>query len=102
MWVKSGQGLPRALAAGVPANAYPGSPGYVNVNGVTDPQMCKQIKVWRVSAVVAVARPDSQLGQYLTVLLGRPAAAAGDVLAWRTDLAGKCRARLSGTLRGDS
>jgi len=36
-----------------------------------------------VAAVVAVAKPDSVLGQYLTVLFGPPAAAAGDVLAWR-------------------
>jgi hypothetical protein len=36
-----------------------------------------------VTAVVAVAKPGSVLGRYLTVLLGRPAAAAGDVLAWR-------------------
>jgi hypothetical protein len=102
MWACSQAGPPRALAAGVPANACLGSPGYVQVKGVTDTQMCEQIRAWRVSAVVAVARPDSQLGQYLGVLLGRPAAAAGDVLAWRTDLAGTCHARLSSTLRGNS
>jgi len=36
-----------------------------------------------VTVVVAVAKPGSALGQYFTVLLGRPAAATGDVLAWR-------------------
>jgi hypothetical protein len=45
--------------------------------------MRAQLTAWRVTAVVAVATPDSVLGQYLIVLLGPPAAAAGDVLAWR-------------------
>jgi len=84
MWTRSQAGLPRALAAGVPANAYRGSPGNVQVKVVTDRKMREQIRAWRVSAVIAVVRPDSPLGQYLTALLGRPAAAAGDVLAWRT------------------
>ena len=84
IWIYSQEGLPRALATGVPPNAYRGSPGYVPVKAVTDTKMREQIRAWRVSAVVAVARPDSRLGQYLTALLGRPAAAAGDVLAWRT------------------
>ena len=56
------------------------------VKAVTDTQMRKQIKAWRVSAVVAVAKPNSRLGQYLTVLLGPPAVVAGDVLAWRTSV----------------
>ncbi len=84
MWTRSQAGLPKALAAGVPANAYQGSPGNVQVKVVTDRKMREQIRAWRVSAVIAVVRPDSPLGQYLTALLGRPAAAAGDVLAWRT------------------
>ena len=42
-----------------------------------------QIAAWRVTVVVAVAKPDSVLGRYLTALFGPPAAAAGDVLAWR-------------------
>ena len=54
------------------------------VEPVTYPQMLKQIRAWRVSAVVAVAKPDSGLGLYLKVLLGPPAVVAGDVLAWRT------------------
>ena len=54
------------------------------VKVVTDTKMREQIKAWRVSAVVAVAKLDSRLGQYLTALLGRPAVVVGDVLAWRT------------------
>ena len=84
MWLESGSSLPQALGAAVPPNAYPGSPGYVAVRRVTDTKMRAQIAAWRVSAVVAVTRPDSMLGRYLTSLLGPPAAAAGDVLAWRT------------------
>ena len=61
-----------------------GRAGYVPVKAVTDTKMREQIKAWRVSAVVAVAKPDSRLGRYLTVLLGPPAVVAGDVLAWRT------------------
>ena len=39
------------------------------VKPVTYPQMLKQIRAWRVSAVVAVAKPDSGLGLYLKVLM---------------------------------
>jgi len=84
IWTFSQAGLPKALAAGVPANAHPGAPGYVAVKAVTDKKMREQIRAWRVSAVVAVARPDSRLGRYLTALLGPPAVVTGDVLAWRT------------------
>jgi hypothetical protein len=45
--------------------------------------MREQIRVWKVSAVVAVATPGSRLGRYLTALLGSPAVTAGDVTAWR-------------------
>ena len=83
MWLKSTPGLPSSLAAGVPESAYPGSGSFVSVKSVTDTAMRAQIAAWRVAAVVAVAKPDSVLGQYLTVLFGPPAAAAGDVLAWR-------------------
>jgi hypothetical protein len=83
MWLKSGQGLPKALGATVPASAYAGSAGYVPVNAVTNAAMRAQIAAWRVRAVVAVAKPDSVLGRYLTALLGPPEAAGGDVLAWR-------------------
>jgi hypothetical protein len=83
MWLKSSAGLPRSLAAGVPESAYPGSGSFVGIKAVTDKAMRVQIAAWRVTAVVAVAKPDSVLGQYLTALFGQPAAAAGDVLAWR-------------------
>ena len=84
MWTYSQAGLPRMLAAGVPANAHRGAHGYVPVKAVTDTKMREQIRAWRVSAVVAVAKPGSPLGQYLRFLLGRPAVVTGDVIAWRT------------------
>ena len=83
IWTFSQAGLPRALAAGVPANGRPGSPGYVPVKFVTNTKMREQIRAWRVSAVVAVARPGTSLGGYLTAILGPPAVVAGDVMAWR-------------------
>ena len=43
--------------------------------------MREQIKAWKVSAVVAVATPGSQLGRYLTAILGSPAVVTGDVMA---------------------
>ena len=84
IWTFSQEGLPKALAGGLPPNAYRGSAGYVPVKVVTDTKMREQIRAWRVSAVVAVAKLSSRLGQYLTGLLGPPAIVAGDVLAWRT------------------
>ncbi|HEY6480468.1 MAG TPA: hypothetical protein VIZ00_10590, partial [Streptosporangiaceae bacterium] len=84
MWTFSQQGLPKALAAALPPNALPGGHGYVHVKGVTDTKMREQIRAWRVAAVVAVAKPGSRLGRYLTALLGPPAVVTGDVLAWRT------------------
>jgi hypothetical protein len=83
MWLNSIQGLPKSLGIGVPPSAYPTSQSFVGVKAVTDTAMRAQIAAWRVAVVVAVAKPDSVLGRYLTVLFGRPAAAAGDVLAWR-------------------
>jgi hypothetical protein len=61
----------------------PGSPGYAHVKTVTNAKMREQIRAWRVSAVVAVARPDTRLGRYLTALFGPPAVITGDVTAWR-------------------
>ena len=84
MWMFSQAGLPRALAVDVPPDAAPGSAGYVHVKAVTDAKMRARIRAWRVSAVVAVARPGSRLGRYLVVLLGPPAVETGDILAWRT------------------
>jgi hypothetical protein len=84
IWITSTGGLPRALAAGAPPDARPGVAGYVRVKSVADTRMREQIRAWRVSAVVAVARPGSRLGRYLTRLLGTPAVVTGDVTAWRT------------------
>jgi len=84
MWTFSQAGLPRTLTTGVPASARRGAPGYVPVKAVTGTRMREQIRAWRASAVVAVTRPGSRLGRYLAVLLGPPAAEAGDVIAWRT------------------
>jgi hypothetical protein len=38
---------------------------------------------WRPAAVVAVISEDSQLGRFLTGLLGRPAFQVGEVVVWR-------------------
>jgi hypothetical protein len=84
MWVFSQQGLPRPLAAGSPPNAHPGAAGYVPVRSVTNTAMRAQIRAWRVSAIVAVARAGTRLVRYLTILLGTPAVETGDVTAWRT------------------
>ena len=51
---------------------------------MTNAKMRAQIRAWKVSAVVAVATPDSRLGRYLTAMLGSPAVVTGDVMAWRT------------------
>jgi hypothetical protein len=79
MWAESAAGLPRSVAAGVPATADAPSmrPGWVNGK-----QMLAQIAAWRVAAVVAVTTRTSPLGTYLLALLGPPTAASGDVLAW--------------------
>jgi len=84
MWIFSTDGLPRALAAGAPPDAHPGRAGYVQVRSVTNTRMLEQIRAWRVSAVVAVAKPGTRLGRYLTDLLGPPAVVTGGVTAWRT------------------
>jgi len=83
LWLVSGRGLPKALAAAVPPSAYPGSKGYIAVKPVTAVKVRAQIAAWGVSAVVAVTTRDTVLGRYLTALLGAPAAGSGDVLGWR-------------------
>jgi hypothetical protein len=83
VWLRSSQSLPAALTANVPASAYRGNRGYIQVRNVSDAGIRQQIRTWRVSAVVAVTKPGSALATYLTALLGRPAATAADVLAWR-------------------
>jgi hypothetical protein len=83
MWLNSGAGLPAALGAEVPGNAHPGAQGHITVKPVTRKAMLAQLQAWRVGAVVAVTTRNSPLARYLTDLLGSPAAAAGDVMAWR-------------------
>jgi hypothetical protein len=80
VWACSPAALPATVKAGVP----PGACTATNFKGLTPAKMRDQIKAWRVSAVVAVTTPGSLLAQYLTSLLGPPAVAAGDVIAWRT------------------
>jgi len=83
LWAESGAGMPSWLDAGIPPSAYT-RPGILQpVQAVSLQQMRAQIAAWGVSAVVAVAPPASLLAGYLTVLLGSPYAASGDVLAWR-------------------
>jgi hypothetical protein len=83
LWLESGPNLPAAPAAGGQARGSPAPERFASVKPVTETAMFAQLTAWRVTAVVAVATPDSVLGRYLIALLGRPAAAAGDVLAWR-------------------
>jgi hypothetical protein len=81
LWAESPGGLPRSVAAGVPAGLDPASAG---VKATSPGQTLAQIAAWRVTAVVAVAARNSVLGDYLTGLLGPPTVAVGDVMAWRT------------------
>jgi hypothetical protein len=83
MWIRSARDLPSTIAAGVQDRDVPPSESFFGVKAVTDTTMRAQIAAWRVTAVVAVATPDSLLGRYLTALYGPPTAAAGDVIAWR-------------------
>ncbi len=83
LWAESGAGLPAGLDTGIPASAYARSGSLLPVKAVSLQQMRAQIAAWRVAAIVAVAARNSVLGDYLTVLLGPPQVAAGDVLAWR-------------------
>jgi hypothetical protein len=84
MWAESPGGLPTSLAAGLPADANPASPSYVQVKAVSPVQMRAQIAAWRATAVVAVAARNSVLGDYLVGLLGPPSVTVDDVMAWRT------------------
>jgi hypothetical protein len=83
LWSESLAGLPAALTGGVPTDANPLSSSYVHIAAVSNATMLAQIAAWHVTAVVAVALPDSVLGDYLTGLLGPPALVAGDIMAWR-------------------
>jgi hypothetical protein len=84
LWEISAPSIPYALSAQLPPGASISSGKYVPVRAVSDSAMLAQLKTWQTAAVVAVTTPNSPLGLYLTAILGRPAMAAGDVLAWRT------------------
>jgi len=86
LWAESGAGLPAWMGAGIPPSAYTQPGVLAPIKAVSLDQMRAQIEAWRVAAVVAVAKPGSVLGDYLTVLLGPPQVTAGDVLAWRSGL----------------
>jgi hypothetical protein len=83
LWAESGGGLPAWMGAGIPPSAYTRPGVLAPVKAVSLEQMRAQIAAWRVAAIVAVVRPNSVLGWYLTVVLGPPQVSAGDVLAWR-------------------
>jgi len=93
IWTFSQAGQRGASAAGALAGEAPvggsapgarsGATGYLQVKSVTNAKMREQIRAWTVSAVVAVATPGSQLGRYLTAVLGSPAVVTADVMAWR-------------------
>jgi hypothetical protein len=68
---------------GAPAGFAPSPDTFTPVAAVSTGQMRTQLAAWGVTAVVAVTPPDSALAQYLTVMLGRPGAASGGVIAWR-------------------
>ena len=85
LWAESGTGLPAWMGAGIPPSAYTQPGVLAPVKAVSLEQMRAQIQAWRVAAIVAIAKPDSLLGDYLTVLLGPPQVAKGDVLGWRRD-----------------
>ncbi len=77
LWAQSAHVPVAAVATLPPDGIYP-----------SPLQMRAQLRGWKVSAVVAVARPGSPLGRYLTSLLGPPAEHAGQVLGWRVNPAG--------------
>jgi hypothetical protein len=84
LWSESGAALPASLTGGVPASADRVSPSYVRIEQVSPAKMRAQIAAWHVTAMVAVTVRNSDLGDYLTSVLGPPAVVAGDVMAWRT------------------
>jgi hypothetical protein len=83
LWKASAAALPSALTSEAPVNSSPSSGPFVPVKPVSEARVRAQLASWKAAAVVAVTTPDSALAQYLTVLLGHPTLAAGDVIAWR-------------------
>jgi hypothetical protein len=88
LWAESGAGMPAWLDAGIPPSAYAQPGTLLPVKAVSLEQLRAQIAAWRVAAIVAVAKPNSVLGDYLAVLFGPPQVIAGDVLAWRAGAPG--------------
>jgi hypothetical protein len=84
LWAQSEAGLPASLTGGVPADANPASASYVQIMAVDAKRMLAQIASWHVTAVVAVTRQNTVLGNYLLNLLGPPSVVVGDVMAWHT------------------
>jgi hypothetical protein len=83
MWTLSRSSIPASLSAQLPPDALVEAGKDVQTKAVIDTQMRAQFEAWHLTSVVAVTTAGSPLGQYLTAILGRPAEAAGDVLAWR-------------------
>ena len=84
LWAQSEPALPASLTGGVPATADPASPSYVQILAVDAKRMLAQITAWHVTAVVAVTREKTVLGDYLLNLLGPPSVVVGDIMAWHT------------------
>jgi hypothetical protein len=57
--------------------------GWPNQRQLPDGLIQSDLAYWRPSAVVAVTSPGSELGRYLTGVLGPPRFRAGQVLVWR-------------------
>jgi hypothetical protein len=83
LWKYSDASIPTDLSAQLPPDISVAAGKSVTAQVVTDPQLRTQLKAWQLSAVVAVTVPSSMLGKYLTVILGHPTVASGDVMAWR-------------------
>ena len=88
LWKAGSVTLPADLTAEAPANSTPSSGQPVLAKEPSTAQMLAQLRAWHPSAVVAVTTSGSVLAQYLTVLLGAPVAASGDVIAWSASAAG--------------
>ena len=83
LWKATAAGLPAQLTAEAAAGSAPSSATLVLAKAPSEAKMLAQLAAWNPAAVVAVTTRNSNLAQYLTVLLGAPIAASGDVIAWR-------------------
>jgi hypothetical protein len=78
--------LGRAGRSGMTATSYYLNYLYWHEYSMPEPsteQIQADLAIWRPAAVVAVATPASQLGQFLILLFGRPTTRIGSVLGWR-------------------